>query len=161
MDLQQLTDIGVSLGLDGEELRKFIDDERALQRQDRVEQRELIKAQQELVDKQLQLQRQGSDKGSSEIKCEMKMPKLPSFQETDDMDSYLLRFERYAGVQGLKKEVWATTLSALLTGKAMETYCRLTEEDAVEYNKVKEALLKRYNLTAEGYGRGYVQQNQR
>ena len=42
-------------------------------------------------------------------------------------------------------------MGALLTGKALEAYTRLTEEDASNYVELKNALLKRYNLTAEGY----------
>ena len=42
-------------------------------------------------------------------------------------------------------------IGALLTGKALEAYTRLLEEDASNYVELKYALLKRYNLTAEGY----------
>ena len=31
----------------------------------------------------------------------------------DDLDNYLLRFERYATVAGWEKEAWATQLSTL------------------------------------------------
>ncbi|KAK3891827.1 hypothetical protein Pcinc_004297 [Petrolisthes cinctipes] len=67
------------------------------------------------------------------------------------MDAYLLRFERYVTTQGLEKSRWAVTLGALLTGKALETYCRLDEDDGIDNKKVKAALLKRFQLTAEGY----------
>ena len=42
-------------------------------------------------------------------------------------------------------------IGALLTGKALEAYTRLSEEDASNYVELKNSLLKRYNLTAEGY----------
>ena len=39
-------------------------------------------------------------------------PELPAFVDgRDDLDNYLLRFERYATVAGWKKEAWATQLS--------------------------------------------------
>ena len=42
-----------------------------------------------------------------------KTPKIPAFDEgKDEMDSYLLRFERYAIAQKWKKEDWATNLSS-------------------------------------------------
>ena len=79
-------------------------------------------------------------------------PKLPVFIDgKDDLDAYLERFERYATTQEWKKEDWATDLSALLTGKALGVYARLSVDDAVDYDKVKEALLKRYQLTEEGF----------
>ena len=54
-------------------------------------------------------------------------------------------------------EDWATSLGALLTGKAPESYSRLSEEDAVNYNELKTTLLKRYNLTEEGYQKKFRQ----
>ena len=42
-------------------------------------------------------------------------------------------------------------MSALLKGKALEVYTRLDEEDAGDYNKLKTALLRKYELTVEGF----------
>ena len=42
-------------------------------------------------------------------------------------------------------------LSALLSGTALDVYARLSSDDAVKYEVVKTALLKRYNLTEEGF----------
>ena len=44
----------------------------------------------------------------------------------DDLDNYLLRFERYAAVAGLEKEAWATQLSPLLSGRSLEVYSSLS-----------------------------------
>lgn len=46
---------------------------------------------------------------------------------------------------------WAAYLSTLLIGKALEVYFRLDQKDAEEYSKVKTALLKRYEMTEEGF----------
>ena len=43
------------------------------------------------------------------------------------------------------------SLGSLLTGKTLEAYTRLSEEDASNYVKLKYSLLKRYHLTAEKY----------
>ena len=69
----------------------------------------------------------------------------------DEIDNFIQRFERYARENGCAEENWAISLLALLTGKALEAYTRLSEEDASNYFELKNALLKRYNLTAEGY----------
>lgn len=46
-----------------------------------------------------------------------KAPKLPVFDDVhDEMDSYLLRFKRYAEAQNWGDENWAINLSALLRG---------------------------------------------
>ena len=43
-----------------------------------------------------------------------KAPKIPAFNEgKDEMDSYLLMFERYATAQKWEPDTWATSLSAL------------------------------------------------
>ena len=85
-----------------------------------------------------------------------KTPKIPAFDEgKDEMDSYLLRFERYATAQKWKKEDWATSLSALLKGKALDVYALMPVEEALNYDMLKTALLKRYELTEEGFKRWY------
>ena len=85
-----------------------------------------------------------------------KTPKIPAFDEgKDEMDSYLLRFERYATAQKWKKEDWATNLSALLKGKALDVYALMPVEEALNYDMLKAALLKRYELTEEGFKRRY------
>ena len=81
-----------------------------------------------------------------------KSPKLHSFiDEKDELDSYLLRFERYAENASWEKDTWAINLSALLTGRAMEVYTRMSDADASDYDKLKKALLTRYNYTEDGY----------
>ena len=85
-----------------------------------------------------------------------KAPKIPAFNEgKDEMDSYLLRFERYATAQKWEPDTWATGLSALLQGKALDVYALMPREDALNYDKLKVALLKRYELTEEGFKRKY------
>jgi len=50
---------------------------------------------------------------------------MPRFDErSDDMDSFLHRFEVYADSQGWNKGQCAVYLSALLKGKALEVYSR-------------------------------------
>ena len=79
-------------------------------------------------------------------------PKIPFFDEkVDEMDSYLERFEWVAEGCNWDKGDWPYHLSQYLKGKATEAYIRLSPSDRKNYNKVKEALLERFNLTQEGY----------
>ena len=81
-----------------------------------------------------------------------KVPKLPAFNEKyDRMDSYLKRFERFAENAGWDKSNWATSLSALIHGKALDVYSRLSPTDSLNYDKLKDALLKRFQLLEEGF----------
>ena len=45
------------------------------------------------------------------------------------------------------RKTWAIKLSALLSGRAMEVYTRMYGDDDSDYDKLKEALLTRYNFT--------------
>ena len=69
----------------------------------------------------------------------------------DNLDEYLLRFERYASVAKWIRSTWATQLSPLLTRKAVKVYNRLSPEEAMDYERLKVALLKRYDFTERGY----------
>ena len=80
---------------------------------------------------------------------------IPAFDEgKDEMDSYLFRFERYATAQKWKKEDCASSLSALLKVR-LGVYAFMPVEEALNYDMLKAALLKRYGLTEEGFKRRY------
>ena len=57
----------------------------------------------------------------------------------------------YAENASWEKDTWAIKLSALLTGRAMDVYTRMSDADASDYDKLKKALLTRYNYTEDGY----------
>ena len=89
-------------------------------------------------------------------KLRARTPKIPAFVEgKDEMDSYLLRFKRYATAQGWDKGTWATDFNALLQGKALDVYALMRKEDALDHDKLRCALLKRYELSEEGFKRKY------
>ena len=76
------------------------------------------------------------------------VPKLPSFDEKIDvLDAYLYRFEGYATMQGWPKERWASHLSALHKGNALQVFHRMSLNDSGDYELLKVALLNRYRLT--------------
>ncbi|GFO08088.1 hypothetical protein PoB_003459300 [Plakobranchus ocellatus] len=85
-----------------------------------------------------------------------KHPKLPNFQDgRDDLDIWLTRFERFAESNGWSREKWSSSLCALLTGRALDCYGRHSAEQGKDYDKVKEALMKRYDLMEDGYRRKF------
>ena len=71
----------------------------------------------------------------------------------DNLDAYLRRFERFAETAKWQKTGWASKLSALLSGRALGVYSRLSEEAAKDYDKVKLAMMKRNDLMEDGYCR--------
>ena len=119
-----------------------------------------LEAEKELKIKEMELQAQQAQVTASASLAatpppcnqDAKSPKLPSFiDEKDELDSYLLRFERYAENASWEKDTWAIKLSALLTGRAIDVYTRMSDADAIDYGKLKKALLTRYNYTEDGY----------
>ena len=79
-------------------------------------------------------------------------PELPAFMNVKDvLSNYLLRFERYAAVARWEKDSCATQLSPLLSGHALEIHSRLSQEDAMSYDRLRLALLKRYDFTEFEY----------
>ena len=91
------------------------------------------------------------EKQKSEKLAHARDPKLPYFEESKDkMDSYLSRFEKYATANKWNKNVRAAYLSALLKGRALDVSDRLSTEDAADYDKLKDALLKNFDMTERG-----------
>ncbi len=80
-----------------------------------------------------------------------KGPKMTPFDDKDEMDSYLHRFEQYATIHQWEASSWAVYLAALLRGKALDVYARLPTDQSNNYDVLKDALLRRYNKTEEGY----------
>ena len=81
-----------------------------------------------------------------------KGPKLPPFEDgKDNMDAYLRRFEKYASIRKWKRQEWAVYLAALLKGRALDVFARMPPEQYDDYDALKDALLKRYQMTEEGF----------
>ena len=96
------------------------------------------------------------EKQKSEKLAHARDPKLPYFEESKNkMDSYLSRFEKYATANKWDRNVWAAYLSALLKGRALDVYDRLSTEDAADYDKLKDALLKNFDMTERGFRKKY------
>ena len=82
------------------------------------------------------------------------LPKLPAFRDkTDDIDSYLFRFETHATTLNWDRTHWVTYLSALLEGTALTLIHSLsdTEDGTATYEQLKSALLKKFQCTPEGF----------
>ena len=90
--------------------------------------------------------------GPKEKSSNPRSPKLPYFDEhTDKMDSYLTRFESYALSNKWDPSMWASYLSALLKGHALEVFVRLSRDDQSDYGQIKEALLTNFDLTKRSF----------
>ena len=75
---------------------------------------------------------------------------VPPFQEKE-VDKYFALFEKVADSLNLPKESWVLLLQSVLVGKAQEIYGSLSVEQSSNYEHVKEAILKAYELVPEAY----------
>uniref|UniRef100_A0A3P9LR23 Gypsy retrotransposon integrase-like protein 1 n=1 Tax=Oryzias latipes TaxID=8090 RepID=A0A3P9LR23_ORYLA len=76
-------------------------------------------------------------------------PKILPFQAGEDIENYLLRFERIAKTWRWPEVEWACRLIPLLSGKALEAYTAMDEEKADSYTDLKAALLEKFDISPE------------
>ena len=55
----------------------------------------------------------------------------------------------------LEKSLWSTHLSALLKGRALDVYALMSVSKVNDYDELKAALLRRYDMTEEGFKRKF------
>ncbi|KAM7304079.1 uncharacterized protein ISCGN_013979 [Ixodes scapularis] len=180
MELDRIIAAAKELGYTRDELKKWVDEERARSRAERAQERDnaredreaaqrMLAAESAKLDKErevLQLRiaaREGRGEGAANSESGRGEESgrgshgsphklIPQFNERrDDLDAYLQRFERTATGLGWPVEKWAATLGLCLTGEALTVVGRLTPEDALDYAKVKLALFQRFRYTKEGY----------
>ena len=166
---ERFTNLGREIGLKGRELQDFLRDQRVSYREelaikreeeerkeremerkekerDREHEHELEMARLKLEESKYLSRRESSFESHSNVKS----VKLPHFDENrDNIDAYLSRFEKYHTVMRTDRTNWAVYLAALLKGKALEVYSRLSGDDSNDYEVLKLALLRHYQLTEE------------
>ncbi|XP_038147858.1 uncharacterized protein LOC119787881 [Cyprinodon tularosa] len=78
-------------------------------------------------------------------------PRLEKLTDEDDIEHFLTTFERMALVCRWKRADWVFHLIPLLTGKARGAYVHMDMDDSLDYDKVKEAVLQKYDINPETY----------
>ena len=165
-DIQLWREAAAKMGLQGPEIIAFVREQQDIAREEHRMQREDAQAQAARHMAQAQTQREhelevlrlrgNRQQDQQNERNNTKTPKLLSFVETkDEIDNLIQHFEQYAQANRWEEENWVISLGALLTGKALEAYTILSEEDASNHVELNNALLKRYNLTTKGYHRKF------
>ena len=179
-EIQALKDLAKEMGIqEGPDLTAFLRDERARAREERQAEQEAdnrAREQQQEADNrdrdqkhalrlaeiQRETARETADRHDaiqlresdlSDRRAVIRtMPKLQPFDDkNDDMDAFIRRFETYAVSLEWPKDRWAINLSALLHGIALDVYNRQSVNEVNNYEGLKEALLRRFMLTEEGF----------
>nr|XP_055075226.1 nuclear pore complex protein Nup153-like isoform X1 [Misgurnus anguillicaudatus] len=76
---------------------------------------------------------------------------LARLKDTDNIYHYLLTFERLAEAYQWSKEDWASYLKPFLTGEARSAFVEMDPVHAQDYDSVKTAILKKYEIRAESF----------
>jgi len=134
------------------ELKKLEYQEQERERSNQLCLKELELKEQELAlqlkIKELELAGATASSFSKSEKFDMRF--VPPFQDTE-VDKYFLHFEKVASRLEWPKEVWTLLLQSTLTGKAREIYSALSADQSSDYEVVKGAILKAYELVPEAY----------
>ena len=115
----------------------------------------LLEAEKEAAAREHELKMAGLGKHSPSDKASVFDPArnirlVPPFQEKE-VDKYFAHFEKVADSLNWPKESWVLLLQSVLVDKAQEIYGSLSVEQSSNYEHVKEAILKAYELVPEAY----------
>ncbi|XP_026003558.1 uncharacterized protein LOC113009464 [Astatotilapia calliptera] len=80
-----------------------------------------------------------------------KGPKMQPYNEGEDIEHYLITFERIAHACQWPRDEWALHLAPLLAGKARSAYVAMDIDDTMDYAKVKCAVLQKYEISVDTY----------
>uniref|UniRef100_A0A8C7Y906 Uncharacterized protein n=1 Tax=Oryzias sinensis TaxID=183150 RepID=A0A8C7Y906_9TELE len=78
-------------------------------------------------------------------------PRLEKLTENDDVEHFLVTFERIATACKWSRSDWVFHLIPLLTGKARSAYVAMDFDESQDYEKVKTAILHKYDINTESY----------
>ena len=77
--------------------------------------------------------------------------KLVALTERDDIESYLVTFERIMAAHKVDQGRWPHYLAPQLTGKAQSAFAALPVSDSADYDAIKAAILVRYDINEDAY----------
>lgn len=85
------------------------------------------------------------------ISGELSGVKLVPLSEKDDVEAYVVTFERIMEAHKVDKDRWAHYLAPQLTGRAQLAFAALPTADSGKYESIKAAILQRYDINEEAY----------
>ena len=98
----------------------------------------------------------GSEEEPKDLMSSMvKMPKMPPFNDGEDITAYFIRFEQMANVCKWPADSWAVRLGLLFQGNALKVYSSLPPDIMNDYEALKKAILKAYKKTPDQYRKDF------
>eukprot|EP00731_Ephydatia_muelleri_P038325 Em0721g1a len=77
--------------------------------------------------------------------------KLVALRDSDDIEAYLVTFERIMAAHKIERSRWPHYLAPQLSGRAQLAFVALPITDSANYDAIKAAILMRYDLNEEAY----------
>ena len=81
--------------------------------------------------------------------------KLVPLSAKDDIEAYLVTFERIISAHEIRKNQWPNHLAPQLTGKAKLAFAAMSSTEAKDYDAIKAAILARFDVNEETYRRRF------
>ena len=75
--------------------------------------------------------------------------KVAELSDEDDIEAYLMTFERLMSAYSIPKDRWSFKLAPQLVGKAQQAYAAMNPDDAGNYEQLKAAIFRRYGINEE------------
>ncbi|KAK0153807.1 hypothetical protein N1851_004120 [Merluccius polli] len=110
-----------------------------------------LASQLEIAKLQLEAKKDGVDiplRPSFDVARHIKL--VPQFVEKD-VDRYFIHFERVATSLSWPRYAWPLLLQCVLVGRAQQVYSSLSVDQSADYEGVKGAILRAYELVPEAY----------
>ncbi|CAH2283225.1 71 kDa, partial [Pelobates cultripes] len=105
----------------------------------------------ELAKLQFTLQSSLNSNASESSTRRLRKDDFPSLEEGTDLDVFLKSFEKVCRQHQLPSDQWGRYLTPQLKGKALDVFVSLPPETDNNYEAIKSALQKTFNLTPESY----------
>ena len=74
---------------------------------------------------------------------------LPKFEDGQDLEIFLKSFERVMEMHNIEQNVWVSKLTPILSPKCLCVFSTLELDVCKDYTKLKEALLLKFQISAE------------
>ena len=135
-----------SVGL-SEMLKVLVEDRQRLERE-HAEDRRRHEEQMELMRRLVEESRRPVPEPKADVAA---LPKLTKLAEQDDIEAYITVFERTMTAYEVDKSRWSYMLAPQLTGKAQRAFAAMEAERSGDYDAVKDAILRRYDINEKAY----------
>lgn len=131
--------------------------EREYEREERQKEREHVERLEQL--KRATDQQQQTDTGPRQFRVDTAAKMLPKLASEQEIETYLITFEKIATINKWPKEQWSAVLQTQLRGKALKVFAEMPILQSTNFETLSTALLAAYELCPEVYRKKFRTSN--